>query len=174
MPMQAGPNSSAEQVLKVTPILLAALLLGMTSFAVIAAAMGPGTALPAATGGGAPAGPDVSVHLMAMGGLGAASAMVYAVFGQLARAQAKRAYESVGGDPERGRNAVAQVLMTTTIVRAGMCEGVGLLGAVIVLISGNMLGLAGVGYAAVMIGALLPVRSRFESMLRQASGAGFM
>ena len=63
--------------------------------------------------------------------------------------------------------------MVTTITRAAFAEGAGLLGAMIVFLTGNLLGLVGVAISAVLLVLLLPARSRFDRLYREATETRF-
>jgi hypothetical protein len=51
---------------------------------------------------------------------------------------------------------------TGVIARGAMVEGGGLLGALAVILNGDLLGLVSVGLALVALGAVFPTRARIE------------
>jgi hypothetical protein len=114
--------------------------------------------------------PDVL--LMVMGVLVLSGAFAYFVVGKLAAGMARKAVDGIDDEEER-RGTVAKVLMTTSIIRAGACEVSGIVGAFIMYSTGNLLGLMGVGFAALFIATLIPARARFDRLYREATGSRF-
>lgn len=174
--MNSSGAQNADGVMKTLPVILMALMMGIATFAIVSVFVGPANGASAANGGaavqtksGTPV--DTNILLAAMGGLAVVATLVYLTMGKIAVSMARSAAGKASGEDDR-RNAVAGALMTTSIVRAAVCEGVALLGCVIVLLTGNLLGFAGAAFGLVMIASLLPVRSRFERLQRESAWSG--
>lgn len=163
-----GSGGSAEQQVRVLPVLVGAMLFGVVAFAGVAtwlavSGSGPG-------GGAQPQGQaNPSLLLLVLGLMMLPAVALYFAFGVLAKAQARRAWEQ-REDDEAGRAAIGQTLMTTTIMRAALAEGFGLFGAVLILIQGSMAAWGAVAICAVLLGALLPARARLQSLEEAATG----
>lgn len=153
-----------RQLLRSLQVILGALMLGMLALSAIAIVLSKGAGY---TPPLAPDSKDAQVLLLVMGVLAVGASAVSTFLAGLSVKQARQVYAT-----EDGRTAVARVLVTNSIARAAVCEACGMLGGVIVLLSTNLLGLAGVAFGVLMVGALLPVRSRFESLLDRAGGPG--
>ncbi len=167
---QAEQQPSADHVLRTLPILMIGLMSGVVMFA----GMGVFVSTSKPAGGATPlisVSPDVL--LMVMGVLVLLGALAFFVVGKLAAGMARKAVDGIDDEEER-RGTVAKVLMTTSIMRAGACEVSGLVGAFIVYSTGNLLGLVGVGFAVLFIATLVPARSRFDRLHRDATGARFV
>ena len=105
-------------------------------------------------------------------GLSVVAAIASVIVARVAVGQAKKPF-SEGGDDEQRERGVARVLLTTSVLRAALCEGVGLLGALLIFAQGNMLGWIGVGAAIVGDRAHASGASRFEGLMREVSGRPF-
>lgn len=170
---QSDQQPSTDHVLRTLPILMLGLMSGVVIFAAMCVFMRP----PTAAGGTGNVGtssvagsPDVL--LMVMGVLTLSGAFAFFVVGKLAAGMARKAIDGIDDEEER-RGKVAGVLMTTSVLRAAVCEASGLVGAFIVCTSGNLLGLVGVGFAALFIATLIPARARCDRLYREATGARF-
>jgi hypothetical protein len=168
MPLAPPPTQPADQVLKTIRILVLAMMVGVAVFAVVSVLLGPVGNPPA---GGAKPNTDPAVFLLITGGLSVVALAGNVVVGGWAGRQAETAWRDAG--EARGRDAVAKVLMTTSVVRAALAESAGLMGCITVLLTGNLLGLAGVAFAGVLMGALLPVEARMAGLYRRAAGERF-
>ena len=124
-----------------------------------------GVAIAVRLSGGVESNPEVTgVLTMAVAALAVAMVPVYFVLRRtlVARAQEERA---------KGLELLAQgqappALLTLLIVGAALAEGVGLFGAVTLLIGGPWFVLAAPGLALALILMQIPTRERFEAMLR--------
>lgn len=161
-------TASADQVVKTSPIIILGMLMGLISFAGLGAFMRTQNQ-PAP--GGSPsnaAGPiDDQILLLGMGVMLLVAVPAQFVLAKLAVGRAKEAAAEVKTERDK-RDAIAPVFMVMTIMRAAFAEGAGLLGAVIVFLTGNLLGLVGVAIAAVLLAMLLPARSRLDRLYREA------
>lgn len=171
MPRSTTP-SSPDQQLRLLPILLGQLLIGMIAFAVVAVLLGP-AGQGGGSGGGGPvgSGPWATVDIMGIAlvatGVGCLAAFV--AFGAVAKSQARRAWER-REDDEAGRDAIARVLVTTSILRGALAEGPGLFAATIVYLSGELWALVVVGVSGVLILSLMASRSRLARLEEAATG----
>jgi hypothetical protein len=59
---------------------------------------------------------------------------------------------------------------TLNVLRAALAEGPGLFGAVVVMISGNLLGFIGTAVGAAVLLLVLPTRGKFDAFVRDATG----
>lgn len=166
--MQPSQPATPEQQLRILPILVAAMMAGMVVFAGIAAAVGPVGGAPP-TGSPTPQAMRAETLLAILGVLLAACLAAFFVIGRTAQGQARRAWES-RADDEDGRARLVAVLLTSTIVRAGLVEGPGLFACVIVLLTGNLLPLAVAALAVGVMASLLPVRARLARLEEAATG----
>lgn len=157
-------TTNANTVLKTVPVLLASLMTGMLLFAAIAGFLSTQNAPKA------PA--NLNTLFIAAGGVSVLAMLGYLYFGNATASAAKRAAEHKQTEDQK-RDAAAAILMQHTIIRAALWEGVGLFGAVITLISGNLLGLVFTAVAVVMVATLLPVRSRLDDLMRVVTGRAF-
>lgn len=156
--------SNADAVTRTMPVLIGSLIMGMVMFGGVASYLGPQNAK------NAPA--NLDTLFIVAGVLTFVAMLGYLFFGKLTVSAARRAAADRTGDGEK-RDAAAAVLMQNSIIRAALWEGLGLLGAVITLISGNMLGLAFTGLAVVMTATLLPAGPRLEALMRRISDRPF-
>ena len=175
MPRSTTP-SSPDQQLRLLPILLGQLLIGMIAFAVVAVFLGPagqGGGSGGGSGGGGPvgSGPWATVDIMGIAllatGVGCLAAFV--AFGAVAKAQARRAWER-REDDEAGRDAIARVLVTTSILRGALAEGRGRVAATSVYLQGGGGAGGGGGVSAVLILSLMASRSRLARLEEAATG----
>jgi hypothetical protein len=67
-----------------------------------------------------------------------------------------------GASPAETGQAMFMPYATGVIARGAMVEGGGLLGALAVILNGDLLGLVSVGLALVALGAVFPTRARIE------------
>ena len=169
----------AEQVIRTVPILIFALLMGLISFAGLGLFQGlrgpnasPGSGAPPAPAGTLPGGISAEPMLIVMGVLVVFAAFAQVLFGKLAVSRARSAVASLKTEQEK-RDAIAPTFMIMTIMRAAVAEGAGLLGAMIVFSTGDVLGLIGVAFSVAFLAILLPARSRFESLYRAATETRF-
>ncbi len=172
---------SVETMQRSMVVIIAALLIGMVVFAVVAlfvpVNMAAGSGQPTAPApqppGTVPANAatvDMAKILLPISiVMSVASIVAYLVMGVLERKQATEAWAAREGD-EDGRARIVQIFLQFTIQRAAVVEGSGLLAAVGLLLTKELLFLGPIGLAAVLLVTLLPVRSRFEKLLQRASG----
>jgi hypothetical protein len=172
--MDSNPSTpSADQVVKTAPILVLGLLMGLISYAGLGAFMR--TQNQPAPGGpptNATAPVDDQYLLLGMGGMLLIAVPAQFILAKLAVGRAKAAAEEFKTEQDK-RGAIAAVFMVTTVTRAAFAEGAGLLGAMIVFLTGNLLGLVGVAISAVLLVLLLPARSRFDRLCRDATETRF-
>ena len=135
-------------------VVLGALLLGMTSFAAVAAFLGPSK-------GAA----DPKLFLIALAVMGPVELILYrlAVRPAIIR-QAAQALRAGATDA-----AMEARFTAATILAAALAEGWGLFGCVIVMISGQWAALVAPACAAAVLGSLLDVRGRFERFKQEAA-----
>lgn len=174
---QSGPSSQHPATqLKSIQVIVLALMGGMLAFAGLATYMaltkGPlmvpqqGESTGAAGTSATPAGTDPTMMLFIVtGAMSAISIASVVIVGKMARIDMKKKVAGLQG--EARDRAAAMVMMTTTIIAAGFAEGAGLLGAVVVLLTGKLYTLGAVAIAAVLLAMLMPVRARMESILNQ-------
>lgn len=159
---------NAAETLRAGPLMIIALMAGLTIFTCVAAVMGPIS--PPAPAGTPPTPGQQPLPLNAMyamlGALGAGSVVAYFVHGRSCVKKAKEAWKARTSDDD-GRDAVARVLMTTTILKGALVEGPGLFGAVLILLTGSLAAIAAPIVALVLLAIMLPVRSRFETLLAE-------
>lgn len=175
----SGQPQSADQSLRTLPIVVIAMMMGLIMFAGVAVLLNTQQQSPLPALGAPPPPPGVSHAplddkplLIAMAGIGIVAVVGQLALAKVAASQAKAKATAATSDQAK-RDAIAPIFMITSIARAALAEGVGLLGAVIVLLTGNLLGLAGVGVAVVLMAFLLPARSRFDNLLRDATQTRF-
>ncbi len=167
--MQASPGqqpTTVEGVMKVCPILVGAMMMGQLTFGamvgagVLGAVATPGLKLDA-----------VVITAFCVAGLvGAAGffGLGAAWRGTAEKAWAKRA------DEQDGELHVARALFASTLVRAVMLEGPGLLGAVLALLTGERALLALTAASLVLMATLLRTRTVFEQTIATLNGRGMM
>lgn len=158
----AGASDEGAQIATRTSVLVMALMGGIASFAAVV------VALPGMAGTGQGPG-NIQPMLMALAALGCAALGVYAGFGAVAKRMARKAWDE-RADDRAGAVGVARVLLTTTIVRAGVVEGAALFGVMVVMMTGERMFLAAPGAGLVLLAFLVPGRARYESLLQHASG----
>lgn len=161
--------TNATESLRVVPLLVASLMTGLTIFTCIAVAMGPVSPV-TPTGSPSPtAQPPLPENVLyaALGALGAGCLVAYFVFGAWCTTKAKAAWQARTSDDD-GNDAIARLLMTTTILRAALVEGPGLFGAVLILLTGSLATIAAPVVALVLLAMLLPARSRLETLLAES------
>jgi len=164
-------NPALSQIVRTAQILVAALLFGVSAFAAVALAIGPLQPPPALPPGAAPTpGPfgtldPLVVVLMALI-VGQFPVLIF-----LGIALAKQAAAMAGrlaGEPDTRDQGLARLWLNAAILRAALAEGAGLFGAVILLVSGDRLGLIGVGFAVIVLMAIMPSRGRLENWIHRA------
>lgn len=152
---QMNPSSPPSlRSAQIIPLAMALGVLAVTGAAIAVRLSGSLVGNPQVTG----------VLTMVVAGLAATLLPVYFVVRRmlLARAQMQRA---------QARELLAQgqappALLSLVIVGAALAEGVGLFGAVTVLLGGPWFVLAAPGLALALILAQVPTRARFEALLR--------
>ncbi|MCL4742813.1 MAG: hypothetical protein KJZ54_11505 [Phycisphaerales bacterium] len=178
MSRKPDTGSPLSEQLRALPFIVAALIAGLTVFAVVVMMVAPGGPLsgtpaptapqpsaPPVAGGGAPLGDILLIAVAAtlLGGM-----MGYLVLGVTAASRARRAWQD-RSDDEQGREAVGSILLTTTMVRAALVEGPGLFGCVHTMLTGSPAGVVAAAVAIGFLSALLPVRSRYGRLLEHAT-----
>lgn len=164
-----------QQTVRVAQILVFALLVGVIGLAVVAHLIGPLNSPPPAPVGAAaaPPGPfgglDPLIMVMAMLMIGQIPVLGFLGFG-LAR-QAAGMASRLADEPEARDRALAGLWLNGTILRAALAEGVGLFGGVILLLTGDRLAFIGIGFAVLVLIALIPTRGRLESWIQRAVNA---
>lgn len=167
------PNAPAAQV-RTAQIIVLALLAGVVALAAVAMVVGPVSPPPTAPAAGAPpAGPfgGIDPLLLVLGALivGQVPALVF--LGAGVSRQAAQTAARLAADPESRDRALAALWFNSVIVRAALAEGAGLFGGVVLLLKGDPLALAGVGFAVAVLLALVPTRGRLEHFVRRAANA---
>lgn len=163
-----------SQIVRTAQLIVAALLVGVIAFAAAALVIGPlqpPPPPPPPTPGAAPmTGPfgtldPLVVVLMALI-LGQFPVLIF-----LGVALAKQAAAMAGrlaSEPDTRDQALARLWLNAAILRAALAEGAGLFGAVILMVSGDRLGLIGVGFAVIVLMAIMPSRGRLENWIHRA------
>lgn len=164
------------------PLLVIALIMGVSIFAVIASTVQtaggapagtPGAPAAPASPGGAPGAPGglstPDLFLLVDGLLTVMGVGMFFAGEAIARRQARKSWEQ-RRDDQHGEESVAGILLTTTILRAAPLEGAALFAGVIVLLHKRFEALAIVGLAVALMALLLPARSRFNKLLAHARG----
>ncbi|MEK6703445.1 MAG: hypothetical protein AABZ53_14385 [Planctomycetota bacterium] len=160
------PN--AAETLRITPLMIIALMTGLTVLTCVALAMGPisPTTTPGSSPGAAkPPLPETALYVF-LGALGVGCVLAYFVQSGMCVKKSKELWNARTSDDE-GHDAVARALMTTTILKAALVEGPGLFGAVLILLTGSLIGLAAPIVALLLLAVMLPARSRLESLMAE-------
>jgi hypothetical protein len=162
-------SPTLTQIVRINQILVTALLFGVVSFAAVAVALGPLQPAPAPVAG-APIGPfgGYDPLLLAMGALIVGQFPVLLFLGIAMGKQAAGMARRLAAEPETRDTALARLWMNGTILRAALAEGAGLFGAVILLLHGERLALVGVGFAVLVLVAIMPTRGRLENWIQRA------
>lgn len=178
LPQGDSSSQSPATQLKSLQVIVFALMGGMLAFTGLATYMAltkgalmvphqPGVPAGAGNAGAAPTGDPTLILYVVSGVMSAVSIVAFVALGRFAASDVKKRLARV---PAEGKERAAiPALMTTTIIRAAFAEGAGLLGAVMVLLTGTLYTLGAVVIAAILLLMLMPVRSRMESMLAEAA-----
>lgn len=170
-------NPALAQSLRTAQILVAALLFGVISFTAVALIIGPTTPPPpppptmVTPTGPVPISPPLGGFnplLLALGALMVAQLPLLLLLGVVFAKQAAAVASSTADEPDTRDRALAALWTNSTIVRAAIAEGTGLFGGVILLLHAEKLALAGVGFAVVVLLALMPTRGKLESWIQRA------
>lgn len=165
-------NALAAQ-LRTAQVIVLALLFGVFALAAVALLIGPTSPPPPAPAGAAPAGPfgGIDPLLLVLGALILGQLPVLVFLSVAISRQAVQIAGRLAADHEARDRALAALWFNSVIVRAALAEGAGLFAAVILLLKGEPLALAGVGFAVVVLLALLPTRGRLENFVQRAANA---
>lgn len=167
-PGSPSPDESARFV-RVSQVLVAAFILGMTSFGLASLIIAPASKPSTVHLGGTPIRMDTL--LIAVG------AIVLVGGSALGLAFRSVQLRSLRRDADRGAEVpvekIGQAFVSTTIVRAAILEGAGLLGAVTTFITGSMYGLVLLGAAVAFMAFVFPTRSSLEAFTRDATGRAY-
>ncbi len=148
----------SQSPIKTGQILVGALLFGMLSFAVVAATMG----------GKLNTSPDPNLAEMLFIVMGVLAVVEFTAYNFLLKplliAQVRR--EALALDESVRPRYLEQRYLIVTILAAALAEGLGLLGAVTVLLTGRLEALAAPGLAAMALLVILPGPYRFERFTR--------
>lgn len=165
---QSSPDSvQLRGLLTQCRILVLAMLLGISSFAVFVVLLVTGV-IPSATG-------PSSVFGMSGNAVGAAAvaatfvASILGIVIERAMDKSAKVQWASSRDKDSGRLAVARVLLTQTIVRAALVEGFALLGIISVMVSKEWAGMPAFAVAAAVLIRLSATESRFESLLHRVT-----
>jgi F0F1-type ATP synthase membrane subunit c/vacuolar-type H+-ATPase subunit K len=160
-----GKLAPTPAPLRTGQILIAALLLGMLSFSGIAAAM--------AGKAGSHPDPKLATTLFIVLGLLAVTELT--VFLALVRPTFIRQVraDSQSRDEASRDSFLQQRFLTLTILSGALAEGLGLFGAVIVLLTGKYEALAAPALAAVALLLVLPTPARFDRFKQSVSDQAF-
>lgn len=163
--MQPGPGqqpTTIEGIMRAGPILVGVMMMGQVAFA---AMVGSGLV---SLGSQPSLKLDATVlaffALVGLGGVVGFFGLGAAWHGAAAKAWAQRSDES------DGELRVARTLFTSTLVRAALLEGPGLLGAVLALLTGEraLLGLTAV--SVLLLTLLVRTRSIFDATMARLTG----
>lgn len=165
-------RTNADAMLATLRIIVVAMMMGVATFAVIAAVIGRPSA---------DAPPDsnwqlfaIIVGVAALGGITA-----FPVVRQALVAQLRRRFEEGSGAVGDGESAasreerlaeVARPYMTLTIVAGAMAEGVGFLGCIFFILTHVWLMLIAPALAVLVLIAMFPTRSGLEHFYSEVSG----
>ena len=171
--MATMQTKTPEEQLRVLPILVGALTMGVVVFAGVSVFLAL-TSSGGSGGAGSPGAPGQTTGIPDVMGIALASVTIagivgYFVVGAAARGRARRVWEE-RTDDERGHAALVQLLMVTTIIRAALAEGFGLFAGVLILLYGEVLPLAVMAVSVMMLVAMVPARSRFRTLEEAATG----
>jgi hypothetical protein len=147
-------HAELQQAVRPLQVILAAMILGMVAFAVIALAIGPiGPVEPGLT----------QALLVGLVCLVVTEAIMWSI---LRRRLVRRAREMTAGASDDGRRTILRgYVMIAGLVPAAMAEGLGLFGAVIYLLTGAGWGLATTAAATVLLIVLFPTSGRVLRIL---------
>lgn len=143
--------------IRVTSILVLALMMGVASFAAVV------WFLPQKS----PTAPDPRFLLYALTAIGTIAIIAYVLLPLLAVGQAKRRWAGRSSDQD-GALAIAGILQINTLMRAALIEGASLFGCVIRLITADTTGMVAPIVGVILLATLLPARSRFDRLARAA------
>lgn len=165
-----------QQTVRIAQILVFALLAGVIGLATVAVLIGPTSGPAVAPPAGAPAGPagpfgGLDPLVMVMGLLMVGQVPVLTFLGVALARQAAGIASRHADEPEARERLLAGLWLNATILRAALAEGVGLFGGVILLLNGDRLALIGIGFALIVLVALIPTRGRLESWIQRAVNA---
>lgn len=156
-------NATPLGTLRTGQLLIAALTFGMVTFTGIAAVMSK-------TMASNPRSQNLdSTLLAALGGLAIMELIAYKL---LVRPNIiRQARREAEGRDEIGRRAFLEQRYLTLIILAGaLVEGVGLFGAVILMVSGQWAAIAAPALASIAMLLVIPTADRFDAFLREVSG----
>ncbi|MGE3107144.1 MAG: hypothetical protein AB7G11_08635 [Phycisphaerales bacterium] len=164
--MQTRPP--AAPTMNVIRVFVLALIGGMLMFAVVTLYLRAGSPPPAAppAPSATPSPPASSVLLLALGAMSLLTLPLYFLLPALQARQHALTWRRSDSDADRD-DFVMRAMMTQTVLRAALVEGVGLFGIVIFLLEGHWLALAAPAVVAVLLVALLPTRASKEQFLRR-------
>ncbi|MBX3404622.1 MAG: hypothetical protein KF699_14520 [Phycisphaeraceae bacterium] len=176
-------HPTLASLVRTTQIIVFALIAGMMLFAGVAYFVGPTTTPPPPpppplpAGAVAPAaGPfgNFDPLLLLLGAMIIGQLPVHAVMGMAINKQASQIAARMSGDPASRDLALSRLWFNSIILRAALAEGAGLLAGVILLLNGEMIALAGVAFAAVVMLMLIPSRGKLENWLQRVTNAAAM
>ena len=157
---QRGAGQSGPVSMVAMRVIVLALVFGLATFSVVGAVLGP-------VGGDEAGGFDLGVPAIAIAaGLAVVALVVpFVVRPLLAHRVAGRRKEA---EVEIADGKVPAELASATIVAAALAEGPGMLGAVLLLISGDLAYLVPAGAGVVGILAMLPTRAWMTGAVERA------
>lgn len=163
-------------ILRITQILVLALMMGMTIFAVFTTLTVTGALAPAGTPSQSSA-PNAAANpnqLAMLGWISIAGTVGGAIIGWLFERsldKQARTNQSSKASAEEREFTIAKVLQTQTILRAAIMDAFGLLGVMSVFLTGEWLGMTSFAIAIVVMAPLAATRSRFDALVRRLNSA---
>lgn len=173
MIVQSSPQPpTLNGILRITQLLVLALMMGMTIFAVFTTLTVTGI-LPTAGNPQQQPAPNAATSpnpLAMLGLLSIAGSAVGTIIGwafERSLDKQARANQSSKASAEERELVLAKVLQTQTILRAAIMDAFGLLGVMSVFLTGEWLGMASFAIAIVVMAPLAATRSRFDALVRR-------
>lgn len=172
---RSSPGSRADGNANLTllniQLIVVLFIVSVVMFAVVATLFGS-TATPGQQGGTAGTGsPLVYLAYIAVAVTAGAWVLGTVIHRTSVRQAARRlrTLRERGATPAEAGQAMFMPFATGVIMRAALVEGGGLLGAMAVFLTGNMLGLAGVGLALIALVAVFPTQTRIERFTEEVT-----
>lgn len=170
MAQPPDPSDNTQSRLPANPlmmgkIIIAAFAMGVVTFGVAALVFGPQARL------NKPA-PDPQLPIIlgaVMGGLFVLACIFgLGVMSAILLSQARKAWDQ-RSSTESGAMQVARLFLTRTIIRGAMFEGPGLLGGVILFLTGSAIGIAGLVASLLLLAGTFPTKSALQRFFELAT-----
>ncbi len=167
----ARADGNANLTLLNIQLIVVLFIISVAILAMVAVLFGS-TATPGQQGGAAGAGSPLVYLAYVAVAVTAGAWVVGTVIHRATVRQAARRLRTLrdrGTTPAEAGQAMFMPYATGVITRAALVEGGGLLGAMAVFLTGNILGLAGVGLALVALVAVFPTQIRIERFTEEVT-----